>query len=338
MKDIIKNNTRKQSLTNIDAIENVIAELPILAKQGIIGTVNIQRALRCGFTKAAKIYDMIKDKSRIKVKKNIFELDKKSQMLYLEQLINDFLSDNKYTTDEAYARLYTEMTLIEELGMAEHFLFAQSVAEILRELNDKPCFVGIGCCSLVAYIIGITNSKLDPIEHGLIFECGFGKGKKLENHFSFFVPEELMPKFMDSINKIYNESLLTKHNGESVLSVGNTQVTIFNSFEPFIHSYAQIETSLSNSGIAFFQEDYMRIIHYTAGYDYTEADKISRIIAKQNETEIIKYRREFVRKAIHLSYVESQRLFTKIQFNFRYASCKAYVLSVKTVLDAYFPF
>ena len=87
---------------DVDAIEKVIAEPPLLARQGKIGIVNIQRALKCGFPAAAKIYDLIKDKSRIKIEKNIFELEAKRQMLYLEQLINDALPDSGYTPDEVY--------------------------------------------------------------------------------------------------------------------------------------------------------------------------------------------------------------------------------------------
>ena len=147
-------------------------------------------------------------------------------MLYLEQLINDALPDSGYTPDEVYERLYAEMTVIGELGMAADFLFAQSVAEILRELSDIPCFVGIGCCSLVAYTIGITGTELDPIEHGLIFERGFGEGKKPEMPFSFCVSEEILPEFMERMNKIYGEALLCKHDGGLVLSVGDTSVRL----------------------------------------------------------------------------------------------------------------
>ena len=339
MKDTRNNEAKEKRFVDVDAIEKVIAELPLLTRQGKIGIVNIHRALKCGFSAAAKIYDLIKDKSRIKVEKNIFELDAKRQMLYLEQLINDSLPDSGYTPDEVYERLHAEMTVIEELGMAADFLFAQSIAKILRELSDIPCFVGIGCCSLVAYTIGITGVELDPIEHGLIFERGFGEGKKPEMPFSFCVPEEVLPEFMERMNKIYGESLLCKHDGGLVLSVGDTSVTVLDSIEPLQHSYASIEESIDNSGVAVFQEDYMRIMHYAAGYDYTEADRIRKMIGKRKMQEIMNCRRDFVRKAAHyLSFTESQRLFTELQFKMNHACCKAYALSVKTVLDAYFPF
>ena len=334
MKDTRNNEAKEKRFVDVDAIEKVIAELPLLTRQGKIGIVNIQRALKCGFSAAAKIYDLIKDKSRIKVEKNIFELDAKRQMLYLEQLINDSLPDSGYTPDEVYERLHAEMTVIEELGMAADFLFAQSIAKILRELSDIPCFVGIGCCSLVAYTIGITGVELDPIEHGLIFERGFGEGKKPEMPFSFCVPE-----FMERMNKIYGESLLCKHDGGLVLSVGDTSVTVLDSIEPLQNSYRSFEESIDASGVAVFQEDYMRIIHYAAGYDYTEADRIRRTIGKRKIQEIMNCRRDFVRKAAHsISYIESQRLFTELQYKMNHACCKAYALSVKTVLDAYFPF
>lgn len=335
MKNTENNATNEKMLADAAAIEKVIAELPVLARQGTIGIVNIQRALRCGYATAAKIYDLIKDKSRIKIEKSFFELDTKRQMLYLEQLINDALPDSGYTPDEVYERLHAEMTVIGELGLAADFLFAQSVAEILRELSDIPCFVGIGCCSLVAYTIGITGTELNPIEHGLIFERGFGEGKKPEMPFSFCVPEEILPAFMERMKKIYGEALLCKHDGGLVLSVGDTSVTVLDSIEPLQNSYRSFEESIDASGVAVFQEDYMRIMHYVAGYDYTEAERMRRMIGKRKMQEIMNCRRDFVRKAAYsISYIESQRLFTELLYKMNHAYCKAYILSVKTVLDA----
>ena len=68
---------------DVDSIDKAISELHLLALLVKIGIVNIQRALKCGFPAAAKIYDLIKDKSRIKIEKNIFELVTKRQMPYL---------------------------------------------------------------------------------------------------------------------------------------------------------------------------------------------------------------------------------------------------------------
>lgn len=338
MKDTRNDERKKYTFECVNATEKAIAELSVLIRQGKADVVNIQRALRVSYPSAAKIYDLIIDTSGINIKKNIFEPDEKRQLIYLEQLLLDALPDSGYASDEIYERLNAEMTAIEELGMAADFLFAHSVAGILRELTDYPCFVGIGCCSLVAYIIGITGTELDPIRHGLIFERGFGEDKKPENPFSFFVPEEIMSEFKERINKIYGDSLTYSRDGGSVLSAGDASITILDSIEPLQYAYAQLETSLCNSAIAVFQEDYMRIMHYAAGYDYTEADRIRRIIEKRKIKEILKYRKDFARKARHLPYAESQRLFTEIQFNLERACCKAYVLSVKTVLDAYFPF
>ena len=260
MKCIKNNEAKVRRSADVYAIEKAIAELSVLIRQGKAGVVNIQRALRVSYPSAAKIYDLIIDKSRITIEKNIFEPDEKRQLIYLEQLLLDALPDSGYTSDEVYERLNAEMTAIEELGMAADFLFAHSVAGILRELTDCPCFVGIGCCSLVAYIIGITGTELDPIRHGLIFERGFGDDKKPENPFSFFVPEEIMSEFKERINKIYGDSLTYSRDGGSVLSAGDASITILDSIEPLQYAYAQLETSLRNSAIAVFQEDYMRII------------------------------------------------------------------------------
>ena len=46
MKDNENNATKKKRFVDVDAIEKVIAELPLLARQGKIGIVNIQRALQ----------------------------------------------------------------------------------------------------------------------------------------------------------------------------------------------------------------------------------------------------------------------------------------------------
>ena len=337
MKDNENNAAKKKRFVDVDAIEKAIAELPAMTRQGKIGIVNIQRALKCGFPAAAKIYDLIKTESRIKIEKNIFELDAKMQMFYLEQLVNDALLYSGHASCEVHERLHAELKVIEDLGMAADFLFAGSVAGILRELSGNPCFVGIGCCSLVAYKIGITGEKLDPLEHGLIFERGFGEGGKPEMPFSFFVPEEIMPEFMARMNGIYGEALLCKHDGGLVLSVGDTSVTVLDSIKPLQNSYRSFEESIDASGVAVFQEDYMRIMHYAAGYDYTEADRIRKMIGKRKIQEIMNCRRDFVRKAAHsISYIESQRLFTELQYKMNHACCKAYALSVKTVLDAYF--
>ena len=45
MKDNENNAAKKKRFVDVDAIEKVIAELPLLARQGKIGIVNIQRAL-----------------------------------------------------------------------------------------------------------------------------------------------------------------------------------------------------------------------------------------------------------------------------------------------------
>ena len=336
MKDTESNEVKEKECANVAAIEKAIAELPAMTRQGKIGIVNIQRALKCGFPAAAKIYDLIKTESRIKIEKNIFELDAKMQMFYLEQLVNDALLYSGHASCEVHERLHAELKVIEDLGMAADFLFAGSVAGILRELSGNPCFVGIGCCSLVAYKIGITGEKLDPLEHGLIFERGFGEGRKPEMPFSFCVPEEILPEFMGRMNKIYGEALLCKHDGGLVLSVGDTSVTVLDSIEPHKYSYRLIEESIDISGAAVFQEDYMRIMRYAAGYEYTEADRIRRIIGKRKVNEITDCRRDFMRRAMrHLSFYESKRMFSEFELKMQHAFCKAYALSVKTVLNAY---
>ncbi len=50
----------KLKVDDMGKIEKTIGELSFLIRQGKIGIVNIQRAMRCGFPTAVKIYDLIK--------------------------------------------------------------------------------------------------------------------------------------------------------------------------------------------------------------------------------------------------------------------------------------
>ena len=54
MKDTRNNEAKEKRFVDVDAIEKVIAELPLLARQGKIGIVNIQRALKCGFSRISR--------------------------------------------------------------------------------------------------------------------------------------------------------------------------------------------------------------------------------------------------------------------------------------------
>ena len=190
MKDTESNEAKEKECANVAAIEKAIAELPAMTRQGKIGIVNIQRALRCGFSTAAKIYDLIKTESRIKIEKNIFELDAKMQMFYLEQLVNDALLYSGHASCEVHERLHAELKVIEDLGMATDFLFAGSVAGILRELSGNPCFVGIGCCSLVAYKIGITGKSSILSSTDLFLSAASERAKSPKCRFRFACPKK----------------------------------------------------------------------------------------------------------------------------------------------------
>ncbi|MBI5231568.1 MAG: DNA polymerase III subunit alpha [Coriobacteriales bacterium] len=71
--------------------------------------------------------------------------------------------------DEVLERLETELTVVNEKGIAAYFLI---VADFVRWAKDQDIGVGPGrgsaAGSIIAYALGIT--ALDPIENGLLFE------------------------------------------------------------------------------------------------------------------------------------------------------------------------
>lgn len=71
--------------------------------------------------------------------------------------------------NEYEERLEKELTVINGLGFAPYFI---TLANIVEQAKDRQIMVGPGrgsaAGSLVSYLMGIT--KVDPIEHGLIFE------------------------------------------------------------------------------------------------------------------------------------------------------------------------
>jgi len=77
---------------------------------------------------------------------------------------------NEQAIDEQYLeRLHLELDVVNRMGFAGYFLI---VADFIRWAKEHAIPVGpgrgSGAGSLVAYAMGIT--KLDPIEHGLLFE------------------------------------------------------------------------------------------------------------------------------------------------------------------------
>ena len=339
----MKNKTRSapepSDASAVRDAEKTIAQLPELIKRDKFGVVNIQRALNCDVLAAMKIRRaLLTDGDTTSVEKNFFELNEKDKIIYLKRLISDRFASGECMTEEVAERAERELISIEHGNMADTFLFARSVAGILREITDKPCFVGIGCCSVVAYLIGITGEAPDPIGRGLIFERGFRENVCPETPFSFYVPENELALLEKKVKKSFADARLKRQDDELILSAAGAHVGILDSALSLHRVCALAERSVYSSGHAVFQEDYMHLLHYIGGYGYEEANRIRRAIGKRKYDEIEEYRIGFMRGAASvLPPAESGRLFTEIAAELGGAYCKAYVLSAKAVLDAHFP-
>lgn len=339
MKNKTRSAAKPSGASAVRDAEKTIALLPELIKQDKFGVVNIQRALNCDVLTAMKIYRvLLTDGDTMSVEKNFFELNEKDKILYLKRLINDRFAAGKCMTEEVSERAERELISIEHGNMADTFLFAHSVAGILREMTDKPRFVGIGCCSVVAYLIGITGEAPDPIGRGLIFERGFGENVCPETPFSFYVPENELAMLEKKVQKSFADARLERQGDELILSAAGAHVGILDSALSLYRVCDNAERSVYSSGHAVFQEDYMHLFHCIGGYSYEEANKIRRAIGMRKYDEIEEYRIGFMRGAAAiLPPAESGRLFTEIAAELGGAYCKAYVLSAKAVLDAHFP-
>ncbi len=77
---------------------------------------------------------------------------------------------NAYCSDSLYRiRLEEELGIIEKEGISDYFIFAYDIACFIK-INKIPYGFGKGSLpsSLVLFLLGLT--KIDPVEHGLLFE------------------------------------------------------------------------------------------------------------------------------------------------------------------------
>lgn len=324
------------------SIEKDISELQRLIKLGNISTVDVQRALHCAYPAARSIIDAFAYSPRNrKYDDNFFKLSEDERAECLESLINDKVCDFGYDTDIIYPRLRFEFVRIRELNLVTAFFVAKTVANTLTKINEMPHFIGMGCCSVIAYILGITGKKLDPIEHGLIFERGFPKdGNTVENLFGFYIEKTDCGKLVDELKKRFGENVtLTENENEFVLSVNGIAFRIITELDVLQEQHLQIDEMIDTSSIAVFQEDYMRLLHFVVGYSFDEANDVRKSICSLNKKAISKQKKNFVTSTgAFLPFVESEHIFDDIVKGLRHACCKAWVLSAKVILDAIFPF
>ncbi len=70
--------------------------------------------------------------------------------------------------EEAFQRLFHELSVIEEKGFSEYFLEVADIVDFARSQNIRHSCRGSAPGSLVVYLLGI--STVDPLQNGLLFE------------------------------------------------------------------------------------------------------------------------------------------------------------------------
>lgn len=154
-----------------------------------------------------------------------------SEQEYLKQLCRDgwkkYLVDKGKITDSEARDLYgdrfkREFAVIEDAELFGYFLI---VWDIIKWCNDQGWVTGPGRGSaagcLITYLLGVT--KVDPIEHGLIFERFYNAGRNTGDHISLpdidmDVPASKRDEIIEYIKNTYGH-----HRVGQVITFGRLQ-------------------------------------------------------------------------------------------------------------------
>lgn len=287
--------------------------------------------------------------------KSIFQIDKQARGDYLLSLAVEQAEAFNYNKSY-YSKISAEIERIKELDMEIDFLVAKSIAEILSEIDNKPRFWGAGCCSLVAYLIGITGLKsgfkeeLDPIRHGLIFERIFQKDRKTEQMktdavFGFYMEDSVREKVIEKLKELYGQNILyvlteEEFYGEDhLLLVNEVKIRIIDNLSRIKEFYPRISDSIEFSTVGYFTEDYMHMLHYVFGIDYDETNNIRRAALLHKKEKLEEYK-ELIKasgtteKPIILGGKEGESLFQKITAGIMYSNSKTWALTARTILNS----
>lgn len=282
-----------------------------------------------------------------KFNQNVFEMDKETRLSYLENLATMNAHKFNHGTEDIYTEIYKELEKIKEMGMELEFLVVKSIADILREIDDRPHFVGMGCSSIVAFLIGITNfdPTLNPIKHGLIFERGFQKRKKDNAIFGFYLQDDVLEKLKVKLFELYKDNVFvikTRDNvlGEDkILAVNGVGVRILTNLERLYKFSHNINELVNASTVGFFTEDYMHLLHYVFGFSYEEANNIRMAAMLENVPNAqlvnVSFDSKYANYCHALNNSRDERLFDQIVRGIRCARSKAWVLSAQNVWKAH---
>ena len=286
--------------------------------------------------------------------KSIFQIDKQARGDYLLRLALEQAEAFNYG-ESYYSKIRAEIQRIKELEMEIDFLVAKSIAEILSEIDNKPRFWGMGCCSLVAYLIGITGLKsgfteeLDPIRHGLIFERTFQKGRKTEHMktdavFGFYMEDSVREKVIERVKELFGQNVLYVlpkedfYDGDHLLLVNEVKIRIIYDLSRIKEVYSHIIDPIEYSTVGYFTEDYIHMLHYVFGFDYDETNEIRRAALLHKKEKLEEYKALIIgkgtaEKPIILGGEEVEWLFQKITAGIMYSNSKTWALTARAILN-----
>ncbi len=227
-----------------------------------------------------------------------------------------------------------EVVRIMELDMTKHFCIAKKISEFLKEKDEGPRFVGNGCCSLMAYLLGITD--INPFEYGLIFERYFNEKYNMQCLFGFYMDEDTLDALAEYLKENFDFVEIEIGESENVLHVGKVEIPIITSVETLKGVQDWAYKRFCHLGITPYTEDYMHFIHYVTGYNYDEVEKIRRTICSYKKDEENALAAQFIKCCQQgIAYKERFALFDKIARGVRMSISKAYCVSVLKLFEGH---
>lgn len=224
-----------------------------------------------------------------------------------------------------------EIIRIIELDMAQYFCIARRISEFLKEKDKSPRFFGNGGCSLVAYLLGITD--INPYEYGLIFERYFNEKHNMQCLFGFYVDEDTLDELAEYLNKDFEFVEIEIGERENILHIDKVEIPIITSAVTMKEVEDWMVDRFCYLGTTPYTEDYMHFIHYVAGYSYDEVEKIRRVICSVKKNEIDELEAQFIKRCPQwIACAERFSLFDKIVHGLRMSISKAYCVSALKVL------
>lgn len=239
--------------------------------------------------------------------------------------------------DEVQERIEKETEYLEKNNLLSELLYAQSIAKAMRAATEKGYYVGKGASSLVFYQLGITN--VDPIKYGLIFEEDFCNNTKKEDLFCWYATTTTTRFVINELFKEYHSGTTCASEDRSVLSVKGKRFFIENELDRLQKIEFETDLALRSPRISAYKEDYLHLLHYIAGFSYSEAIRVFDGLLTDDNNEIATARNRFMEAVKgRINVLEAQRLFERIWEESHTAVSKSASVSIDIALSEIFPF